>query len=166
VAEGYVGDPAKTAERFQARAGRVWYRTGDLAVRDAEGDLHFLGREDFQVKVMGYRIELGEIECALLAASGAAFALADVAALRNGLDEIYGVLPAACAVRRKDILAALKERLPAYMVPRRLFFRDDIPVNANGKMDRQALKAALLAEAAAEEAAVAAPAPAGKPASA
>jgi amino acid adenylation domain-containing protein len=166
VAEGYVGDPAKTAERFQARAGTIWYRTGDLAARDADGDLHFLGREDFQVKVMGYRIELGEIECALLAASGAAFALADVAALRNGLDEIYGVLPAACAARRKDILAALKDRLPAYMVPRRLFFRDAIPVNANGKMDRQALKAVLLAEAAAGEAAVTAPAGTEKPASA
>ena len=97
---------------------------------------------------MGYRIELGEIEHALLAASGAAFALADVAPLRNGLDEIYGVLPGACAPRRKDILAGLKERLPAYMVPRSLFFRDDIPVNSNGKMDRQALKAMLLAAAA------------------
>lgn len=149
VAEGYVGDPAKTAERFQARGGKTWYRTGDLVSRDGEGDLHYLGREDFQVKVMGYRIELGEIEHALLAVSGAAIALADVAPLRNGLDEIYGVLPAACAPRRKAILAGLKERLPAYMVPRRVFFRDDIPVNSNGKMDRQALKAVLLAETAA-----------------
>ena len=147
VAEGYVGDPAKTAERFQARDGRIWYRTGDLVSRDAEGDLHYLGREDFQVKVMGYRIELGEIEHALTAASEAAFAIADVAALRDGLDEIYAVLPAACAPRKKAIQASLKERLPAYMVPRHFFFRDDIPVNSNGKMDRQALKAGLLARA-------------------
>jgi mycobactin phenyloxazoline synthetase len=149
VAEGYVGDPAKTAERFQARGGKMWYRTGDLVSRDDQGYLHYLGREDFQVKVMGYRIELGEIENALLGSSGAAIALADVAPLRNGLEEIYGILPAACAPRRKAILVGLKERLPAYMVPRRLFFRDDIPVNSNGKMDRQALKAMLLAEAAA-----------------
>ena len=148
VAEGYVGDAAKTAERFRARNGKIWYRTGDLVMQDEAGDLHYLGREDFQVKVMGYRIELGEIEHAMLAASEAAFALADVAPLRNGLDEIYGVLPGACAPRRKDILAGLKERLPAYMVPRSLFFRDDIPVNSNGKMDRQALKAMLLAAAA------------------
>ncbi|MBW8889652.1 MAG: AMP-binding protein [Fibrobacteres bacterium] len=158
VAEGYVGDEAKTAERFQARGGKIWYRTGDLVARDDEGYLHYLGREDFQVKVMGYRIELGEIEHALLAASGAAIALADVAPLRNGLEEIYGVLPAACAPRRKAILAGLKERLPAYMVPRRVFFRDDIPVNSNGKMDRQALKAVLLAEAAAAADTIPAPA--------
>ena len=130
----------------------MWYRTGDLVFREPDGTLQFQGREDFQVKVMGYRIELGEIEHALMRVTGAPFAIAGVAALRNGLDEIFCVLPAAHASRRKEIKAALKDCLPAYMLPRHLFFRDDIPLNASGKMDRGALRGRLIAEATAQPA--------------
>lgn len=144
VAPGYFDEEAMTAERFIVRDGTVWYRTGDLVKEDPDGIIQYQGREDFQVKIMGYRIELGEIEHALMNGSGAAFAIADVARLRSGIDEIYCVLPGGHAPRKKEIKAALKERLPAYMVPRHLFFADDIPLNANGKMDRAKLKAMVL----------------------
>lgn len=144
VAPGYLDEPQKTAERFILRDGIVWYRTGDLVLQEADGVLQYLGREDFQVKVMGYRIELGEIEHALMNCSDAAFALADVAPIRGGMEEIYCVLPQHLAPRKKEITLALKQKLPAYMVPRHVFFTDDIPLNTNGKMDRGALKAQIL----------------------
>jgi amino acid adenylation domain-containing protein len=144
VTSGYIGEPEKTAARFVERDGELWYRTGDLVFEDPDVGIQYVGREDFQVKVMGYRIELGEIEHALLQVSGATFALADVAA-RDGADEIFAVLPEACAVRKKEIKAAVKDRLPSYMAPRRYLFTDDIPLNANGKMDRGALKARMSA---------------------
>ena len=65
VAQGYRGDPKLTAERFVEWNGSRWYRTGDLGRYLPDGNIEFLGREDFQVKIRGYRIELGEIETAL-----------------------------------------------------------------------------------------------------
>ncbi len=142
LAVGYLGDAVKTEERFIVRPGDGvrWYRTGDLVLEDVDGEIQYVGREDFQVKVMGYRIELGEIEHALMKTSGAPFAIADVAALRDGMDEIYCVLPANCSARKKEIKSALKAHLPSYMMPRHLYFSDRIPLNSNGKMDRRALK--------------------------
>lgn len=140
VAPGYLGEEKMTADRFIERDGMMWYRSGDLVFRDPEGLVQYQGREDFQVKVMGYRIELGEIENALMRASGAAFAIADVAQIRSGMDEIYCILPAGFAGRKKEIKSALKESLPVYMVPRHIWFSDDIPLNSNGKMDRGVIK--------------------------
>ncbi len=139
VAAGYIGEPEKTAARFVPRGSEIWYHTGDLVFEDPEIGMQFVGREDFQVKIMGYRIELGEIEHVLLQASGAAFALADVA-VRDGAEELFAILPANCAARKKELREAARARLAPYMVPRRFLFTDDIPLNANGKMDRNALK--------------------------
>jgi yersiniabactin nonribosomal peptide synthetase len=65
VAHGYRGDPKLTAERFVTWHGSRWYRTGDLGRYWPDGNIEFLGRKDFQVKIRGHRIELGEIEAAL-----------------------------------------------------------------------------------------------------
>src|SRR5690606_7439115 len=59
---GYLNDPEGTRERFIQHEGRTWYRTGDLVRRDADGLLHFLGRNDEQVKVMGHRVETAEVD--------------------------------------------------------------------------------------------------------
>ena len=140
VAPGYLGDPEKTAERFIERDGEIWYRTGDMVFVDRFGEIQYDGRVDFQVKVMGYRIELGEIEHALLKATDAAFAIADVAPIRGEMDELYGVLPKKFATLKKETKTFLKTKLPSYMVPRKIFYTDDIPLNANGKMDRGEIK--------------------------
>lgn len=139
VTPGYL-DPVKTAERFVPKDGRIWYRTGDICFWDEEKRIQFVGREDFQVKITGYRIELGEIEAALLKASGAAFAVADVANLRGKMDEIVCVLPTDCIKRKKEIREAVKKSLAPYMVPRVWLFQDELPLNPNGKVDRKILK--------------------------
>jgi len=139
VTPGYL-DPAKTSELFVDSPDGIRYKSGDLAFDDEDGNINYVGRTDFQVKIMGYRIELGEIESVLLRASGAAFAVADVARLRGDVDEIVCVLPTACAARKKQLREALKDRLPSYMMPRVWKFQDDLPLNSNGKIDRAALK--------------------------
>ena len=136
---GYL-DPVKTAELFVESRGGTWYKSGDIGFSDDDGNINYVGRADFQVKVMGYRIELGEIESALLRASGAAFAVAEVARLRGDVDEIVCVLPTACAPMKKRIRDEIKVRLPSYMMPRVWKFQEDLPLNPNGKVDRIALK--------------------------
>ena len=83
VADGYLGEPARTAERFVAHEGMRWYRTGDLARYRPAGQLEFLGRADAQVKLRGHRIELGEVEAALERSQAVASAVALVVAGRD-----------------------------------------------------------------------------------
>jgi acyl-coenzyme A synthetase/AMP-(fatty) acid ligase len=147
VTPGYL-DAEKTAERFVPRNGEIWYRTGDLGFQDKDGNYQFNCREDFQVKVMGYRIELGEIEAALLRETGAPWVVADVANLRSGMDEIVCVLPKAFSSKKKALKESMKSALESYMIPKVWKFQDELPLNANGKIDRGALKAQWIAQAA------------------
>ncbi|WP_433347637.1 amino acid adenylation domain-containing protein [Micromonospora sp. CA-111912] len=135
LARGYLGDPARTALRFVpdpfGAPGSRMYRTGDRAHRRADGVLHFAGRVDDQVKLNGYRIEPGEIEAVLAG-------LAEVA--RVAVAVRHGQLVAFVVPRQDEIdLAALRGRLrdllPGHLVPR-LVRADDLPLNANGKVDR------------------------------
>jgi D-alanine--poly(phosphoribitol) ligase subunit 1 len=142
VSAGYVAAPELTAERFIEREGVVWYDTGDVVFIDQHGLIQYVGRQDLQVKVMGFRIELGEIEHHLLRASEATQAVVDVVMV-DGLPEIYAVLPADMRVRKRAMQAELRRHLPAYMLPRRFIFVERMPLNTNGKIDRQALKAAV-----------------------
>ncbi|MFE7764148.1 amino acid adenylation domain-containing protein [Streptomyces sp. NPDC057438] len=117
-----------------------WYRTGDRVARDGDGLVH-LGRLDSQVKISGYRVELGEIEEALRSCPGVADA---VVVARS--DRSAPVLQAVYTGDARDsapLLAALQQRLPAYMVPRTLLRLPELPLNLNGKTDRQAVLAAL-----------------------
>ncbi|MFT7837043.1 amino acid adenylation domain-containing protein [Saccharothrix sp. BKS2] len=130
LADGYVGRPDLTAERF---AGGL-YRTGDLARHLPGGELEYLGRVDDQVKVRGFRVEPAEVEAVL-----------------GGHDGVRG-----CAVVVRDgalaaffagdadparLRAFLLDRLPEHMVPRLWRAVDAIPLSANGKVDRRALAA-------------------------
>ena len=143
LARGYIGKPALTAERFVpdpfGYASRL-YATGDRARWEAGGVLAFLGRGDHQVKIRGFRIELEEIEQALRALPAVRGA---VVAARNdhqgnprlvawvrGLGDAGGP-----AVLR----AALRERLPDYMIPAAFVEIDALPLTPNGKLDRRAL---------------------------
>lgn len=144
VTPGYLGDEAKTAERFvQVHDGR-WYRTGDLAVLDDTGVLLYRGRTDHQIQISGERVELGEIEAVVRAVSGRD---AVVAMGWPETDAGYGGTVAFIAgdpLDEQSLLAALKDELPARIAPRRIEVLDDIPLNVNGKFDRPRLRALLM----------------------
>ncbi|KUL43447.1 non-ribosomal peptide synthetase [Streptomyces regalis] len=84
VADGYLGDPERTADRFVRHDGLRWYRTGDLARYRPGGTVEFLGRADSQVKLRGHRVELGEVEAAVERAPGVGRAVAAVVGEADG----------------------------------------------------------------------------------
>ncbi|MFL1561628.1 amino acid adenylation domain-containing protein [Pseudomonas sp. O64] len=137
LARAYLNRAVLTAERFVpdpfGDTGERLYRTGDLARCRADGVIEYVGRVDHQVKIRGLRIELGEIEALLLAQPGVRETL--VLAADNQL-VAYLVAEQQDAEALK---AALREQLPDYMVPAHLVFLDRMPLNPNGKLDRQAL---------------------------
>ena len=146
LSPGYWRDEAKTVEAFvphpfDATPGARVYRTGDLGRRDDEGRFYCLGRVDSQVKSRGYRIELGEIEVAL-AALGVLDALAVVAITSDGFEgaTICCAYTAADCVDEVEVRAALAQRVPRYMLPTRWRRLEALPTNANGKIDRPALR--------------------------
>ncbi|MGV9972077.1 non-ribosomal peptide synthase/polyketide synthase [Nocardia beijingensis] len=153
LARGYVARPELTAARFvadpfggpagPARAGDRMYRTGDLVRWTTYGELEYLGRTDFQVKLRGLRIEPGEIEAVLARVDGvdrAVVVVRDDAGVGAQL-VAYVVAARPGAVRPERLRAAAAEALPGYMVPAAYVLLDTLPVNASGKLDRAALPA-------------------------
>jgi amino acid adenylation domain-containing protein len=142
VSKGYLNKPELTADKFIDNpfddTGKL-YRTGDLARRRPDGNIEFKGRIDTQVKIRGYRVEPAEVE-AVLQQSGlvkhcAVLTKADAA----GNNELVAYVVVKEATERTDIQAYLKEKLPAYMVPSRLFELEVLPHTSNGKIDRKTL---------------------------
>ncbi|PKK16202.1 amino acid adenylation domain-containing protein [Thermomonospora sp. CIF 1] len=143
VAEGYCGDPERTADRFVTHEGVRWYRTGDMARYRPDGTLEFLGRRDHQVKVRGFRIELGEIEAALESHPRVRRAVALLAGSRLAA----AIVPASGEVDRQELQDHVRDLLPPHMVPELLVRVEELPLTANGKIDRKALTALAAAEA-------------------
>ncbi|MEE1748376.1 non-ribosomal peptide synthetase [Streptomyces sp. JV184] len=144
VAKGYWADRERTAERFvpHPETGELLYRTGDLGRYLPDGDIEFLGRRDFQVKINGYRVELGEIAATLERLPGVSRAIARVdtnpATGRRQL-VAYAVPAGTGAPESAELLAELAGLLPDYMVPKHCLFIDAIPLSANGKVDAAGL---------------------------
>ncbi|WP_308192485.1 non-ribosomal peptide synthetase [Gordonia sp. 'Campus'] len=140
LARGYSARPDLTAERFIAdptgRRGARLYRTGDLVRWNAAGELEYLGRADFQVKLRGQRIELGEIETVLARVDGVTHA---AVAVRTGPagDVLVGYL--AGDIDLDAVRDHLETALPQYMRPTRWVVLDAVPITATGKLDRRAL---------------------------
>lgn len=143
VTEGYWNNPEGTRRQFVrfAETGETpWYRTGDLVKRGENACLHYLGRIDQQVKIRGYRVELQEIELALRNASGAeqvvavAWPVTDASA-----DGVVAFLSGASTVDDLYILNRCRDVLPEYMVPRKIYRVEEMPLNDNGKNDRKKL---------------------------
>ncbi|OZC86392.1 hypothetical protein CH254_17750 [Rhodococcus sp. 06-412-2C] len=144
LADGYVGRPDLTAERFVANPfspGRRLYRTGDLAAWRSDGELEYMGRSDFQVKIRGFRIELGDIDAALRSIES----VRDAAVVASN-DERLGdrlvayVVPVdGVTVDSESLRASIASSVPSYMVPSAFVILDVLPLNANGKLDRKAL---------------------------
>ncbi|MFJ7213481.1 amino acid adenylation domain-containing protein [Amycolatopsis sp. NPDC098790] len=150
LARGYLGDPARTAQRFVASPftpGERLYRTGDLARRRADGVIEFRGRTDQQVKVRGFRIELGEVEAALAAQPGVARAAVVVSEDARGVRYLAGYVIAAAddGVDPAGLRRALRGSLPEYLVPSVLAVVSGFPLTPSGKLDARRLLAGSVA---------------------
>ncbi|MBL4673508.1 MAG: amino acid adenylation domain-containing protein, partial [Arenicella sp.] len=145
LARGYLNQAELTQEKFIAdpfsgdEGGRL-YKTGDLVRRLADGNMEYIGRADDQVKVRGFRIELGEVESALSSIDGVGDA---VVVARDEPTRLVAYVTTKAGLQTNDLRATFKaqlqQRLPDYMVPSLFIELDDLPLNANGKLDRQAL---------------------------
>ncbi|SEP53568.1 non-ribosomal peptide synthetase [Amycolatopsis saalfeldensis] len=142
VALGYFNDPERTGAAFVShpRAGERLYRTGDLGRYLPSGDIEFLGRSDFQVKIQGFRVEPGEIEQALLDHRDVGRAVVVARDTASGKQLAAFVVGRDRAPAIPELRAFLAERLPAYMVPSYLTVLDHLPLTGNGKLDRRALE--------------------------
>ncbi|MET0396662.1 MAG: amino acid adenylation domain-containing protein, partial [Longimicrobiaceae bacterium] len=148
VARGYLGRPDLTAERFVpdpfgGEPGARLYRTGDRVRWLASGEMEYLGRTDFQLKVRGFRVEPGEIEAALLEDPRVREALVmqreDAAGQRQLV--AYVVPAEGAAPSAAELRARLQGVLPDHMVPAWFAVLKSVPLTANGKVDRHALPA-------------------------
>jgi len=146
VARGYLNRPKATAERFVPDgvvAGARLYRTGDLVRYLPDGQIEFLGRGDQQVKIRGFRIELGEVESALQQHGAVAECVVVAVDDTQGNKQLVGYVVSAPGAEpsSNDLREYLRQRLPEHYVPSLIVVLAELPLNANGKIDRRALPA-------------------------
>lgn len=147
VARGYLNRPQLSDERFlevdfEGVHKRV-YKTGDLVSRNTDGTLRYLGRSDQQLKLRGFRIEPGEVEVAIQELDNVSAAIVDKVSWSCGEQLAAFIVPKSDPAEGwlASIEAALKQSLPAYMVPTIIKVVDEIPVTHNGKVDKKRLTA-------------------------
>ena len=142
LAIGYYNNPEKTKEAFvqnplNTKYDEIIYRTGDLVSYNEFGEIMYMGRKDYQIKHMGHRIELGEIETAVSS-------LEDISRCCCLYDEkksrIVLVVESETEIVRMELNQRLKDIIPEYMLPGKVVTIPVMPLNANGKIDRKALK--------------------------
>ncbi|BCL80820.1 non-ribosomal peptide synthetase [Ktedonobacteria bacterium brp13] len=148
LAAGYLHLPEQTAERFiphpwSQQTGARLYRTGDLVHYNLQGQIEFVGRIDYQVKLRGYRIELGEIEAALLQHPDVRLGVVLLREEEPGQAQLVAyIVPCQFPAPSLGALRTfLQDQLPSYMLPSALVSLRTLPLTANGKLDRQALPA-------------------------
>ena len=146
LADGYFGDPTKTEQSFVfadfGDGEKRYYRTGDVARYNENGELVFMARSDYQIKHMGHRIELGEIETAAMAMKGLEKCCCLYDNKRSRMI-LYAQLEAESKITAAEIRSELKASLSDYMVPHRVKILEKLPLNTNGKIDRPALQREL-----------------------
>ena len=146
VGKGYLNRPELTAQRFISHPfssipGALLYKTGDMARYHADGQIEFLGRADYQIKLRGYRIEPSEIESLLNEQVGILSSIV-IERVDNTNDfrlVAYLLLAPATTVSVSTLRATLLERLPEYMLPSMFVQLETLPLTPNGKIDRKAL---------------------------
>jgi amino acid adenylation domain-containing protein len=137
LSPGYWENPEKNAESFFEHKGKRFYKTGDLCFMDADGDVMYVGRMDFQAKIQGFRVELSEIEhyaTEFLGANNNSLCVAFINKIGN--TEI-GLAIEGKEFSTKDVIEYIKSKLPPYEVPTKILFFDNFPLNTNGKLDRK-----------------------------
>src|SRR6185295_3075575 len=149
LARGYIGTAELTAERFvphgysRERGARL-YRTGDLVRYGRTGELEFVGRVDEQLKIRGYRIEPGEVESVLKQHELVREAVVVGRTEESGEKRVVAYVVAAGGAEEVSVTELrryLGEKLPSYMIPSAFVYLAELPLNANGKVDRGALPA-------------------------
>lgn len=156
VAQGYWKDPERTAARFRpapksSRYGGTAVWSGDTVVEDAEGLLRFVGRDDEMIKSAGNRISPVEVEEAVVAGGEALEAVA-IGVPDPRLGQAIVVVARGDGTREGELRERLKRELPNFMQPARFVWLDELPRNANGKLDRASLTTSVRAAAKAKEA--------------
>ncbi|MCY9602684.1 non-ribosomal peptide synthase/polyketide synthase, partial [Paenibacillus thiaminolyticus] len=142
VARGYINQPQLTADKFTSDPfvpGERMYRTGDWARWLPDGTLEYLGRIDHQVKIRGNRIELGDIEAHLMTLPGIREAAVTVVGEAGDNLSLCAYFVAERDYPVKELRAALGHTLPSYMIPAYFIPMEQMPLTANGKLDRRAL---------------------------
>ncbi len=146
VARCYLNRPDLTAERFiqnpfSSDPTDRLYKTGDLACFLEDGNIDFIGRTDYQVKLRGYRIELGEIEAIIaehdLIRDTAVTIIGDTTESQKLV--AYIVLKKDASLTNSQLRSSLAKQLPEYMIPASFVFLDNMPLTTAGKIDRKAL---------------------------
>lgn len=137
---GYYNDTVRTSEAFvqnplNTAYPEVIYRTGDIGRYNEAGELVFVSRKDYQIKHMGHRIELGEVEVNVGMVAGV-----QMTACIYDAKRVKIVLYYVGELSEKELTEALKGRLPRYMIPNRIIRLEQMPLTANGKIDRVTLK--------------------------
>lgn len=145
VSHGYVNDSEKTKSQFFQSNGVRAYRTGDCGYFNEENILFVKGRIDRQIKFRGFRIELEEIESALRTALNISNAICLPVIKEEKVHALVAVLPSQVNINHKDLIEKLRPILPEYMIPTKLRFLDQMPLNNNGKIDKKEIEK-LLAE--------------------
>ncbi|GAA3623460.1 amino acid adenylation domain-containing protein [Flavivirga jejuensis] len=148
LSRGYLNRPELTAEKFitnpfatdddLAKGYNKLYKTGDLVRWLPDGNIEYIGRNDFQVKIRGFRIELGEIENTLVAIDGITQACV-LAKERNGNKYLAAYFTSELAITEEVLIKILSAQLPEYMVPSAFVALESFPLTINGKLDRKAL---------------------------
>lgn len=142
VSPGYYHDDEKTAasffEVFTSMGERTYYRTGDMVMRDADGDIMYIGRIDNQVQIQGFRVEMGEIEFHARNFPGVGQVAAIPQPNEVGNMQIFLLLEN-CSVKPEELREYLRSKVPAYMWPARIIPVPEFPKTVGGKIDRKAL---------------------------
>ena len=133
VFAGYLGRDDLTAKALVEIDGEIFYRTGDLVRLDNNGLLHYLGRQDHQIKLHGQRIELEEIERCLLSTSISACVV-----IKWG-DDLLVAYVQSSQMNEEQLRQYCQSHLPSHMIPAIFMVLEKLPLNANGKIDRKRL---------------------------
>lgn len=144
LAAGYYNNPEKTAEAFvqnplNTAYPEIVYKTGDLVKENEKGEILYICRKDYQIKHMGYRIELGEIEAAATSVEG----VQECACVYDDATDRLVLFYTAKRCKEDKLLAALSQKLTAYLMPNQVNKLSAMPHNQNGKIDRKLLKSQL-----------------------
>lgn len=140
LAIGYYNNPGKTRGSFiqnplQSSFPEILYKTGDLAHYDSNRNIIYDGRKDYQIKHLGYRIELGEIESNVISINHIKQCACVYSEQKDSIICFY-----TGEIEESAVKDELKERLPFYMIPQKVMKMNQLPINANGKIDRLLLR--------------------------